>query len=44
MGRFDEALAEIKRAHELDPMSLIITADLGKVYTLARRYDEAISR
>src|SRR5947208_111000 len=42
MGRFDEGIAELKRAQELDPLSLIINADLGEVYTWARRYDEAI--
>jgi TolB-like protein/DNA-binding winged helix-turn-helix (wHTH) protein/Tfp pilus assembly protein PilF len=43
MGRFDEGIAEIKRAHELDPLSLIINTDVGKVHFLARRYDEGIS-
>lgn len=44
MGRFDEALAETKRAKEIDPHSPIINA--GEVWTLyfARRYDEAIER
>lgn len=42
MGRFDEGIAEIKRAHELDPLSLIINSDVGKVHLLARRNDEAI--
>jgi len=27
--RFDEAIEEIKRARELDPLSLIISADIG---------------
>lgn len=44
MGRFDEALAETRRAKEIDPLSPIINA--GEVWTLyfARRYDEAIER
>jgi DNA-binding winged helix-turn-helix (wHTH) protein/TolB-like protein len=42
IGRFDEALAEAKRAEELDPGSLIISTNLGWVLYLARRYDEAI--
>jgi tetratricopeptide (TPR) repeat protein len=42
MGRFDEAFIEIARAHELDPLSLIVNTDIGKIYVLARRYDEAI--
>jgi tetratricopeptide (TPR) repeat protein len=44
MGRFDEAVAEIKRAQELDPLSPIISTDVAKVYALARRYDEAIEQ
>src|SRR5262249_40834449 len=28
MGRFDEAIAELKRAQELDPLSLVINSDL----------------
>jgi TolB-like protein len=43
MGRFDEALAEIGRAQELDPLSLIINANVGYVLYHARRYDEAVS-
>jgi tetratricopeptide (TPR) repeat protein len=42
--RFDEAIAELKRAQELDPLSLIINADLGEVYTWARQYDRAIEQ
>jgi TolB-like protein len=44
VGEFDKAIAEEKRALELDPVSPIINADLGTVYTLARRYDEAIAQ
>ena len=40
-ARFDEAIAEMKRALELDPLSLIINADLGQSYTYARSYDLA---
>ncbi len=42
LGRLDEALAAIKRGRELDPLSLIINADVGLVHYLARRYDMAI--
>jgi serine/threonine-protein kinase len=42
MGRHDEALAEIKQAHELDPLSLIIDMNVGRLLYYARRYDEAI--
>ena len=44
VGEFDRAIAEEKRALELDPVSPIISAELGTVYTLARRYDEAIAQ
>ena len=40
LGRFDDAIGEGKRAVELDPLSLIINADLGTDYYFARRYDE----
>jgi len=42
MGRFDEAIAEINRAHELDPLSLIIRAVAGRTYYCARKYDQAV--
>jgi len=32
MGRFDEALAEFRRAQELEPLSLIISANVAEVY------------
>src|SRR6476660_8134571 len=44
LGRFDEAIAEGKRAIELDPLSPIINADLGQILYVARRYDEAIAQ
>jgi TolB-like protein/Tfp pilus assembly protein PilF len=44
MGRFDEAIKEGKRAVELDPLSLIINADLGSTLMLSRRYDDAIAQ
>ena len=44
LGRFDEAIAEMKRAVELDPLSLIINADLGDTYIKARQYDAAIEQ
>jgi serine/threonine-protein kinase len=44
VGQFDRAIAEAKRAVELDPVSPIIHADLGGVYMMARRYDEAIEQ
>jgi TolB-like protein len=42
-GREQEALAEINRAHQLDPTSLIVSRVIGSVQVSARHYDEAIS-
>ena len=43
-GRHDEAIAEIKRAQSLDPLSLIINAVVGDTYIKARQYDQAIEQ
>ena len=43
-GRFDEALAEIHRAQEIDASSLIINTAVGNIYLFAGRYDEAIEQ
>lgn len=42
-GREQEALAEINRAHQLDPLSPIIRRVIGSIRVSARQYDEAIS-
>lgn len=42
VGRLDEAIAEIDRAHDLDPLSAIIETDRGFVHYLRREYPEAI--
>jgi len=42
-GREQEALAEVSRAHELDPLSPVISSDAGFIHFWARRYDEAIA-
>jgi TolB-like protein/Tfp pilus assembly protein PilF len=42
MGRLAEAMTEIRRAKELDPLSLIINTMIGFRYYRARQYDEAI--
>jgi tetratricopeptide (TPR) repeat protein len=42
MRRFDESTTALKRAEELDPVSLAIATDLGVVHNLARRPDLAI--
>ena len=43
VGRFDEALKELLRARELDPLSPSIMQGLGWCYYQARRFDEAIT-
>src|SRR6202795_332494 len=42
MGRFDEAIVEMRKAENLDPLSLIINADLAELLGLAHSYDESI--
>ena len=44
LKRFDESIAEIKRAEELDPLSAIIGTNHGDMLRLARRYDDAIAQ
>lgn len=42
MGRLDEAIKEIERARDIDPLSVHITFWLGQTLYHARRYDEAL--
>lgn len=42
MGRFHEAIREMKIAVNLDPLSLVINCDMGRIYYCARRYDESM--
>ncbi len=44
MGRFDESIAEGRLAEELDPLSPVISTDVGANLTKARRFDEAIAQ
>jgi TolB-like protein/DNA-binding winged helix-turn-helix (wHTH) protein/Flp pilus assembly protein TadD len=44
MGRFDEAIAEAKRAQELDPLSLVINNVVGISYEIAGQPDQAIEQ
>ena len=41
MGRYEEALAEMRRAQELDPLSLEKNAGIGDILYYQRRYDQA---
>jgi len=43
LGRHREALAEIDRARELDPLSPVIARVAGGILTTAGRYDEGIA-
>jgi len=44
LGRYDQAIAEMRKAQNLDPLSLIINADLAEVLVLAHSYDESIQQ
>jgi len=44
LGRYDEAIAEMKKAENLDPLSLIINADLAELLVLAHLSDESIQQ
>jgi len=44
LGQHAEAVAELEKAESLDPLSLIISADLAEELLIARRYDEAIKQ
>jgi TolB-like protein/DNA-binding winged helix-turn-helix (wHTH) protein/tetratricopeptide (TPR) repeat protein len=44
VGRISEALLEMHRAQELDPLALPIVAIGGWIFCLARQYDQAIEQ
>jgi serine/threonine-protein kinase len=44
MGRFDEGIAETKKAQELDPLSLIINTTVGWQFYLSGRNDSAVEQ
>jgi TolB-like protein/DNA-binding winged helix-turn-helix (wHTH) protein/Flp pilus assembly protein TadD len=43
-GHFDEALNEIERARQLDPLSKVVATDKGAILYFARQYDGAIEQ
>ncbi len=43
-GQFDQSLTEARKARELDPLSLLLNNELGKMLFYARRYDQAIQQ
>ncbi len=44
MGRFEEALLEVRRAQELDPLSLFTSVNAGWTFYFSRQYDRAIAQ
>ena len=44
LGRFEEGIAEIRRAEELDPLSPIIAGSVGWALHMARQSDRAIEK
>ena len=43
-GRLEESWREAQRAHELEPLSLIINWNLGWIRYFSRQYDEAVAQ
>ncbi len=44
LARHDEAIAEMRKAQSLDPLSLIINADLAELLVIAHRNNESIQQ
>ena len=44
LGRHDEAIREITRARELDPLSLIINTNVAYAHYFAGKYDKAVEQ
>ncbi len=44
LGRDDDAMSELRTAESLDPLSLIINADIADALCVAHRYDEAVEQ
>ena len=44
MGRNSEAIAEMRKAENLDPLSLIISADVAEELLIAHLYDDSIQQ
>lgn len=44
LGRPEEGLGELRKAGALDPLSLIVSADIADALIIAHRYDESISQ
>jgi serine/threonine protein kinase/Tfp pilus assembly protein PilF len=44
MGRFEEGLRQHDRARELEPLSLLVNANMGIHYLFARQYEQAVKQ
>jgi serine/threonine protein kinase/Tfp pilus assembly protein PilF len=43
LARHEQAIAEVRLALELDPLSLVLLTSVGDTYFYARRYDESVA-
>jgi TolB-like protein/Tfp pilus assembly protein PilF len=44
MARHEDAIAKIRRAQEINPISIVIGLDMARTYYFARQYDKAIEQ
>lgn len=44
LGRFAESAAAIERAHEMDPLSVVVNMEIAWNAFMSRRYDDAIAQ
>jgi serine/threonine-protein kinase len=44
IGRLNESIEEMKRAQQMDPLSLIVNTALGYMFYFARQHDQAIEQ
>jgi len=44
LGRHDEAIEEIQRAREIDPLSLSVSPSAGVIYSMAREHNMAVEQ
>src|SRR5580658_6640116 len=44
LGRNADAMSELKTAQSLDPLSLIVNADIADAFCVAHRFDEAVEQ
>ena len=43
-GRYEDGIAELRKAQELEPLQLGTSANIGMLFYFSRRYDEAIDQ